>query len=463
MSEFLFPLIVITLLILMNGLFVAAEFCIISVRPTRVSQLVAEGNHSASHVKQVLDHPDLLDRYIATSQVGITIASLSLGMYGEHAVASWLLGPLEHWLHFSVATAHTIGVVVAVSLLTFAHVVVGEMVPKTLAIQYAEQTALGIDRLMQFSKKLIAPLVLFLNAIGNGLLWLLRIPRTGTHHRLYSPEELEMVVTESHKGGLLSDAEQQIIQNIFDLDERRVGQVMTPRPRIVAIPLESSEEEVRSIIVSSPYSRFPVHQGDLDHIVGLLLVKDFVKQQLDPTMPFDFKTLLRRIPAVPEAMTADRLLAAFKHSHIHMALVFDEYGGTAGVVTLEDLVEEVVGEVHDEFDQIEQPSYHEIEPGILLARGDLMLDHLLEAAPGALPDDDNDDTLPDVDTVGGLVVSLLGRPPEPGDQVELCGTIYTVESVSGFAVNMVRIERKMDEPHATDDEDEPHETSVEER
>lgn len=454
MSAFLFPIIIITILVLLNGLFVAAEFCIISVRPTRLAQLSSDGNQTAHQVKHIVDDPTMLDRYIATSQVGVTVASLSLGMYGEHTVASWLLGPLEHWLHFSEATAHSIAIVVAVSLLTFAHVVVGEMVPKSLALQYAERTALGIHRLMLFMKRLFYPMVIILNSIGNMLLWLLRVPQTSTHRRLYSPEELEMVVTESHKGGLLGDDEQQIIQKIFDLDERRVGQVMTPRPRIVAIPVDISEEELRTTIASSPYSRFPVFQDDMDHIVGLLLMKDFVKQQLDPDTPFDLKSLLRHMPAVPEAMSADRLLAAFKHSHIHMALVFDEYGGTAGVVTLEDLVEEVMGEVRDEFDQIEQPPFREVEPGVLMARGDLMLDDLLDIAPESLPESDSDE-LPDVDTVGGLVVSLLERPPDPGDQVTLQNTTFTVEGVSGYAIKMVRIEFHSPDEQPGEPEQEP--------
>ncbi len=438
MGDVLTPLIIIGVLILLNGLFVAAEFCIIGARPTRIAQLADEGNPAAVHVQQVLSTPVLMDRYIATAQIGITIASLSLGMYGEHTVAIWLLGPLEHWLHLSPAAAHSITFVVAVSLLTFAHVVVGEMIPKSLALQYAEQTALGIDSPMRMMKRLFFPLTLVLNGIGNLLLWLLRIPPASSTHRLYSPEELELVVTESHKEGLLSDDERQIIERIFDLDERRVGQVMTPRPRIAAIPLETSEDELRELVANSPHSRFPVYQGDLDHVVGLLLAKDFVSQQIDPAADFDLQSMLRHMPAVPEAMTCERLLAAFKCSHIHMALVFDEYGGTAGVVTLEDLLEEVVGEVRDEFDHLEQPPLHQVSPGVLLARGDLMLDHLQEHTPGIFPTNEEDD-MPDGDTVGGLVVSLLGRPATPGDHVAFFGTTFTVESVHGYAVDMVRI------------------------
>lgn len=440
MSEIIIPLLILGALVMLNGLFVAASFGIVGVHPDRLTPLVERDNRAAHHVHRVVENPLLLDRYIATAQLGITISTLSLGMYSEYIVAHWLRGPFLAWLPGGSAAIHTAAVGVAFFLILFAHVVLGGVIPKSFALHHTERAVLGVDRLMQPSSTLFSPLVLLLTSIGNSLLVLLALPRGYIYRRLYSPEELELFVTESHKEGLLSDDERQIIQNIFDLGERRVGQVMTPRPRIVAVPFDISEEETRSLIVSSPHSRFPVYQGDLDHIVGLLLTKDFVRQQLDPTEPFDLKALLRQIPAVPEAMMADRLLRNFKRSHIHMALVFDEYGGTAGVVTLEDLVEEVVGEVHDEFDQVEQPLLHAVSPGVLLARGTLMLDDLWEAAPSALPDyEDQDEELPDVDTVGGLVVSLLGRPAQPGDHVQMQGTTFIVERVSGFAVDMVRI------------------------
>ncbi|HYN88914.1 MAG TPA: hemolysin family protein [Ardenticatenaceae bacterium] len=436
MAEFLIPTAIIVILVLINGLFVAAEFAIIGIRPTRIARLMEEGNRTAAHIKHILDDPSRQDRYIATAQLGIAIASLGLGMYGEHTVAEWLLGPLEHRLHLAEATAHTIAIIAAIALLTFAHVVIGEMVPKSLALQYAERTALGIAGIMSLMERAFYPAVLILNAFGNAILRLFGVPVSGTAGRLYSPEELELIVTESHEGGLLTANEQLLIQNIFDFSERRVGQVMTPRRRVEAIPLDISEQELRTRVVTSRHSRFPVYEGDLDHVVGLLLAKDFIRQQLHATRKFDLKTLLRHIPAVPQAMLVERLLPAMKRSHVHMALVIDEYGGTAGVVTLEDLVEEVVGEVRDEFDPGEPPALREIEPGVLLARGDLLLDDLREQTPVTLPDEDE---LPDVETVGGLVVGLLGRPATPGDRVDLDGTAFTVEAIDGLAVAQVRI------------------------
>jgi CBS domain containing-hemolysin-like protein len=444
MSEYLIPLLIIIILVLINGLFVAAEFAIIGVRPTRMAQLAESGNRTAAHIKEILDDPALQDRYIATAQLGITIAGLVLGMYGEHTVAEWLLGPLHDWFHLSETAAHSIAVIIALALMTFAHVVVGEMVPKSLALQYAERTALGISSIMILTDRIFKPVVILLNIIGNKLLQLFGIPMADTHARLYSPEELELLVTESHEGGMISDNEQQLIQNIFDFSERRVGQVMTPRPRIAAMPIDISEAELRARVVTSPHSRFPVYQGNLDHIIGLLLLKDFVRQQLQQPAHFNLKTMLRHIPAVPESMPVERLLAAFKRSHVHMALVIDEYGGTAGVVTLEDLVEEVVGEVHDEFDD-EEPPLREVEPGVLLVRGDLLLEDLVENTSLRLPEDED---LPDVETIGGLVTGLLGRPARQGDTVRLDGIVMVVERVDGLAVGSVRVEIKTELPEA---------------
>jgi CBS domain containing-hemolysin-like protein len=453
MSTYIIPIIIITALVLLNGLFVAAEFAIIGVRPTRMRQLAEEGNRIAASIQQTLEHPLRLDRYIATAQLGITLVSLGLGMYGEHTIAEWLLGPLEHWMHLDETTGHAIALVGAIALLTYAHVVVGEMVPKSLALQYAERTALAIAAAMQLCSRVFYPAVLVLNAIGNRLLRLMGIPPAEAHGRLYSPEELELVVTESHAGGLIGDNERNLIENIFDFSERRVNQVMTPRTRIVAIPLTIGEAELRQLMATSPYSRFPVYDSDIDHVVGQLLIKDVVRQQIEAPDAFDVKALLRHIPIVPEMMPVAQLLASFKRLHVHLALVVDEYGGTAGLVTLEDLVEEVVGEVRDEFDTAEQPPLRKVAPGVLLVQGELLLEDLVKTAALTLPEDAE---LPDTQTVGGLIVGLLGRPPRVGDLVELAGATFTIEQVHGMAAETVRVVLPADRPDAAAAPSEEH-------
>jgi CBS domain containing-hemolysin-like protein len=438
MSIMLIPLVMVAILLTIHGIFVAAEFSLIGTRPSRLKEMTEKGDPHIERMVLLLDDSVEMDSFITAAQFGITLASLALGMGGVYSIAAYLQGVFVQWGAWTPLVAWGAGFFVALSVMTLLLVVVGNVIPKSLALHHPERILLGVNGFLRLMRLVFLPLIILLNGFGNVVLRVLNIPRIESHRRLYSPEELALVVMESHKGGMLSDDEQRIIQNIFDLSERRVGQVMTPRPRIEAIPVDIGEQELRDYIATSPYSRFPVYEHDLDHIVGLLLVKDFVQQQLEQPDSMDLKSLLRHMPAVPEAMMVDRLLAAFKHSHIHMALVFDEYGGTAGVVTLEDVVEEVVGEVHDEFDEVEQPLLYEVEPGMFFARGDLMLDDLEDAALGILPDDE-DEELPDVDTVGGLVVSLLGRPAVPGDQVAIAQTLFIVESVSGFAVDMVRI------------------------
>ena len=442
MVEYGIPSLIIIVLVLINGLFVAAEFAIIGVRPTRLIQLIEAGNRTAGAIKTIRDDPRRQDSYIATAQIGITLASLGLGMYGEATVAHWLEAPLERFFSLGIEVAHAIAVVIALSLMTFAHVVVGEMVPKSLALQYAERTALGIAGIMVFMNQLFAPAVFLLNAIGNTLLRLFGIPPTAGEHRLYSPEELEIVVAESAEEGLLSNQQERLIQNIFDFGERSVAQVMTPRIRISALPITTSPEELPQRLATANRSRLIVYDGDLDHVIGVVLVKEAIKSQVEHPGPLSLRSLVRPMPIVPETARIGRVLAAFKRERVHIALVIDEYGGTAGVVTLEDLVEEVVGEVRDEFDTAELPKLRKVDSSVMLARGDLLLDELREVIDVAVPEE----AAMHVETLGGLIVTLLGRPPRVGDVIELAGTQLEVEAIEGRAVQLVRIIQSKSSP-----------------
>lgn len=444
MSAYLIPSLIIIVLVLLNGLFVAAEFAIIGVRPTRLTQLAEAGHRTAAAIKAIRDDPRLQDRYIATAQIGITLASLGLGMYGEATIAHWIEVPLEYYFDLSSALVHIIAVVIALSLMTFAHVVVGEMVPKSLALQYAEQTAFAIAGSMVFMGRVFAPAVFLLNAISNAFLRLFGIPATAGEYRLYSSAELELVVAESAEGGLISNQQERLIQNIFDFGERLVVQVMTPRTQISVLPLSTSAEELPHRLATARRSRLIVVDGDLDHVIGVVLVKEAIKRQMEQPGPLTIRELVRPMPIVPETARISRVLAAFKRDRVHMALVIDEYGGTAGVVTLEDLVEEVVGEVRDEFDTAELPKLREVEPGVLLARGDVLLDELRERTDLDIAEAASRH----VETVGGLVVTLLGRPARVGDLVAIQGARLRVEEVDGLAVRLIQITR--DPPASSD-------------
>jgi CBS domain containing-hemolysin-like protein len=426
----LFSFIVIAILILINGLFVAAEFSIIGVRPTRIERLAAGGNRAAHWVRGILDDRRKTDRYIATAQLGITLASLGLGMYAEPAIAHLIEDPLHNWFGLEGAIVHTISFILALTLITYLHVVAGEMVPKSLALQNAEGTVLGLATVMRLVSKLFSIPVTLLNRIGLGTLKLLRIPPPGEGSRLYSLDEVELLVSESYAGGLLADHEQELVVNILDFAEERVDQVMMPRPIITAIPVDIGEQELLSVISGTPYSRLPVYRDSIDDVIGVLHLKDLVRQQLSGE-PFELRALLRPVSFVPETLPVKRLLAQFQRQRQQLAIVIDEHGGTLGLVTVEDILEEVVGEVRDEFDMEDEPLVF-VGPGHLVAQGAVQLEDL-EPYVFVGPHEH------DVQTVGGLVWAELGRRPEIGDEIDIGEVTLRVEAMAGLAVARVSL------------------------
>jgi CBS domain containing-hemolysin-like protein len=434
MMDIALPLLIILLLIVVNGIFVAAEFGIAATPRARIAQLAEGGVAGAQHVLEVLRTPNLLNRYISTAQVGITIASLGLGMYGEHAVAEWLLGPLEHWGWLGVTAAHTIATVVSVTILTYLHVVVGEMVPKSLALQAPAQTAIALTRLMAVAERIFFPLTVLLNKIGDAILRLFGM-RADASSRLISSAELEYIVGESTEGGLLDPTEQIYLENVIDFSERTVFQVMTPRIRMTAIETTASLHEIMNYVQEHQHSRYPVYEGDRDHIIGVLHIKDLARwlQQQIQRQPdrlietFTLQTLIRPAFFVPESLALEQMLEHFRQEHIQIAIAVDEFGGTAGLITLEDLAEEIIGEIQDESD-FEIPPFDEIDSLTLRVRGDLLLDELNQHFELALVHDE-------AETVGGLIMDALGHVAESGESVDYMGVRFEVESTEGLAVN----------------------------
>jgi CBS domain containing-hemolysin-like protein len=431
--EIMVPVLVSLGLIAVNGIFVAAEFAMIAVRKTRMSQLVSEGNRVAASVLRILESPVRQDRYISTAQLGITAASLGLGMYAEEAFAELLLGPLENLAGLGEVAAHGVAGVVALALLTYLHVVVGEMVPKSLALQHPESTALGISRPMSITQQVFGPVVWLLNQMSAGVLHLLGIPLVGGHDRVLSPEELQMVIDDSYRGGQLDAAEKAMLSAVFMFGEHKAHQVMTHRTRVEAYPVDIAEDDLLAKLSRSRFSRFPIFEETMDNVVGILHLKDLVRQQIHPPGQFNLRALMRRAPVVPEYADVEIVLASLKRLQHHMAIVIDEYGGMAGIVTLEDLVEEVVGEVQDEFDQ-EIPLIRQVGAREYLVRGDFALEDLEELGMSVLPEDP-----PEVNSVGGLIVMLLDRMAKPGDCVTYAGVEFTAETVVNRAVQTVRV------------------------
>lgn len=434
----LIPILVIIVLVILNGLYVAAEFAINGVRPTQIEELLDEkGEHAATQlVLDTLDHPAKQSRYIATSQLGITLASLGLGMYGEPQIAHFI-EPYLSYLIKGEPSEHlltTVGYVVALSILTYLHVVFGEIIPKTVVLSGTTNAAIFLARPMQITEIIFKYPVQVLNSFGNSLLKLLNLPPG--EGRLHSTQELEQIVSESADRGLLNEKEEDFILNILSFDERQVHQVMTPRPKIEAIDIKTPLADIINIMTQSPFSRFPVYESDLDNILGILHLKDIIRQQLNEA-PFNLQFLLRPVVAVPEHYLAEQLLNAFKRRRLHMAIVMDEYGGTAGIVTLEDLVEEVIGEIRDEFDKKEQDPLVELAPGALEVSGQYLLEDLEEYITF-----DDEATLQDIETIGGLIITKLGRPPQNGDTLTCNnGKVQlTVLFTDGLAVARVRID-----------------------
>lgn len=437
-SGLIVPLLVVSVLVFLNGIFVAAEFAIIGVRSTRIEQLAEEGNQTASRMLTILDSPYKQDRYIATAQLGITIASLGLGMYAEPQIAQFIEPYIAQIIsgEASEVIVHSAGSIITLAFLTYLHVVLGEMIPKSLALSASDNVLLTLARPMSLMQDIFRIPVKILNGISNLMLRLLRIPPATKLDSLLSAEELELIVSESAESGLVTPQEAEYIQNIFDFGERQVHQVMTQRLRVTAIPYSMPIHKILEFVKTSQYSRFPVYEKNLDGIIGILHLKDLACRQIKAkdNSDFDIRVLLRTAPAVPEHYGIDKLLAAFKRQHSHMAIVLDEFGGTAGIVTLQDLIEEVVGEVQDEFHQDVETDIR-IDGNVLIVRGDYLLVDLMETV-----DLGDEEDLPDVETVGGLIMASLDRVPNVGDRITYHGVEFVVLAVDRLAVARARIE-----------------------
>ncbi|SMB78855.1 hemolysin family protein [Deinococcus hopiensis] len=420
------PILIILVLVVLNGLFVAAEFALIGARRSRLEQLAERGNGAARWLLGVFDHPTGKDRYIAVAQLGITLASIGLGMYGEPAIAKWMYGPFEY-LGLAHEAAHTAGFILALSLITFMHVVFGEMIPKLLALQTPENISVQISPLMQVFGVVFRPLVAVLNFMSLGLMRLLRIREPGQHALLHTSKELSILTEESAEGGQLGEVQRDLIQNIFALEERTAAELMTSRRSLDALPLNATSEEVLARITRSARSRYPVYEDNLDGIIGVLHVKDFIRARAQGR-PSHLGRLVRPLPSVAATATAEDLLALFKRERVHAALVADEFGGTLGFITMDDLIEDVIeDEDAPEVDWISANG-----DGSLTMSGEVPLRELREDHGLKLHSED-------ATTVAGLLLQVHGTVPPPGTTVRIQGHELTAEAVQGLKITRVRL------------------------
>ncbi|NUR56849.1 MAG: HlyC/CorC family transporter [Acidobacteria bacterium] len=337
---------IIGLLVLANAIFVAAEFAIVGAPRAAVDARAAQGDRLARMVQSVLRDPQRQDRYIATAQIGITVASLGLGMYGEHVVAAWMLETIGQASIIQWLGAQAVASAAAVGILTYFHIVIGEMVPKSLALQSAETMALWITPPMLWIQTLLYPLVLALNSLGNATLKMLGVNRQAQNaDQYYTSEELQLIVQESEEQGALRADAGQMLQELFEFGDRTAGEVMVPRVRISGIPVGARPDDLRRILGRAPHTRYPIYEGDLDHIIGTYHIKDLLRLLLNSQSVSAAGA--RHTPVVPETARLDDVLALMRKDRAQLAVVIDEHGGTAGVVTLEDLFEEVVGEIDE--------------------------------------------------------------------------------------------------------------------
>lgn len=417
------------LLITLNGLYVAAEFAAVSVRSSRIQQAAEEGSLLARRLVPFMDDPRALDRYIAACQVGITLSSLLLGAYGQQNLAHLLIPLFEGLGGLQNVAAQSSSAVVVLMGLTVAQMVLGELVPKSLALQFPTPVSLATVVPIEISLRILSPFIRVLNGSGWIVLRLLGISQDG-HRHLHSAEEIQYLVAESRKGGHLAPEEQRRLQQALSMGVRRVRQLMVPRTEMEALSVDLTVAEGHERTRSLPYTRYPVYRGTIDGVVGYVHARDLAVARLQGRSGDLLETLSRPILGVPEELSADRLLARLRETRAVMALVVDEYGGVAGLVTIHDLLTELLGAVADE-PWPDEPAPERLPGGNARLPGRLSV-HEAGEWTGL-------EWRGEADTVNGIVTDILGRVPVVGDTVMVDGGTVMVETVEGVVAGWVLV------------------------
>jgi len=433
----LLRLLAVVLLVMANAFFVAAEFSLVSVRRTRIMELVAQGNLSALSVEKALENPD---RVIAATQLGITLASLGLGWIGEPALSHWLEPLLESVSStIQIPLSKSISAGIAFTIITFLHVVLGELAPKSIALQNPEGTSLVVARPTLWTEFIFKPFILALNGTGNLVLRMIGIKPASGHQLVHSVEELRMLVSASADEGVVEEDEREMLDAIFDLGGLQVGQVMIPRTEILAVEADNTVDELLSIVTQTTYTKLPVYEDNLDQIIGILHVKDLLSILYNPEdRNKTARDLVREAIYVPEAIPVNALLHQFRINRQHIAIALDEYGGTAGLVTLEDLVEEIVGEVSDPFDE-STPEIQNLPDGSVLIDGMTSIEDVNEHLHLNLND-------PYYYTIAGYILAQLGHIPRVGDSIEHDSVHLRVQAMDGLRIASVLLPRRTSPP-----------------
>jgi len=426
MSDFLRILLVL-LIVLGNAFFVAAEYALVTARRSRLAERADAGDIRARIALRIMDSPP---RFIGTVQLGITAFSIALGAIGEPLV--------EHFV--DPILAPPVAFVIAFIIVTYLHVTLGELVPKAIALTKNESTALWVALPVEGFYVATYPIVWFLQASSNAVTGLFDIEPAPAGVVAHSEEDIRMIVAQAEVAGTIEHEEQEMLYKVFDFAEKEVSDVMVPRPEVVALSVDLPPEECLRAVIESPYTRYPVYRGSLDEIVGILHVRDLFSALLERGIAgVAVEQLARKPYIVPETKNLGALLTEFRRTNQHIAIVVDEYGAMQGIVTLEDLLEEIVGEIEDEFD-LPDESVERVDEHTVRVDGTFPIDDFNEQFRTALPQDD-------YHTIGGFVFGLLGRAPEEGDEIEYDGAAFRVTDVEGSRIERLEVRlRRGDEP-----------------
>ena len=416
------------LLVVLNGFFVAAEFALVKVRSSQLDVKIQKGSSRAKLTKTLLEK---LDAYLSATQLGITLASLALGAIGEEVISQIVIMLFEKsgW-SINPLTVHSISLPIALTLLTFFHVTIGEQIPKMIGIKYSMATALFISWPLRIFYFVFSPFIWLLNASSNVILRIVGIKKVG-EEEVHTEEELRLILTESEEGGAIKPSENELIQNVFDFDDRIVKQILVPTNRVVALDVEIGRDEMIKQIIEEGFSRMPVYLGGIDNVIGIVHSKDLLKAVIENRYK-SIKDVMRSVHFVPESMKINELLRDFQKHHVQMAVVTDERGATAGIITMEDIIEELVGEIQDEHDE-EKPNVEKKSETEFIVNAQSNIVDANNVLPLALPES------PHYETVSGYVNFVFGRIPPVNDKREKDGYEITILKRSQQSVESIRL------------------------
>ena len=430
------------LLVVLNGLFVAAEFAFVKIRSTKVESMVQEGQVSAGLIKEATGS---LDAYLAVCQLGITISSLGLGALGEPAIAAFIEPLLASILPDSLF--HAVAFAIAFGIITFLHVVFGELAAKSFAIAKPEGTSQLVAPFMKFFYYLFLPSIWIFNGTANAFVRAFGVPPASETEEAHSEEELRMIIGQSTRQGILEEDEEDMLRAVIELEETRAREIMVPRPNVVALPAEMGLKELVSVAAAGNYTRYPIFEDDsAERIIGMVHIKDVLRavESVGGLEAYlTAKDLMREILTVPENKRIDEILEDFQEQEIQMAVVIDEWGSFEGLFTIEDILEEIVGEIRDEFDE-EEPAISKFNDGSYSVDGRIQISTVNEALNSEFASED-------FDTIGGLVLGQLGRPPEIGDEVILDSYVLRVDEVDGPRVAHLMVREREKESTTTEE------------